>query len=111
MNAILATGAVAEPAVEEGRQVQHLRHAHAELARHREKRLPEGVGARAVVGRVRIIPERRDGGLVVAAQRNEKLRAAQRKQLLEERRAAEHESGPRREAQDELYLRAAGTAE
>src|SRR3982074_2869863 len=33
--------------VEERREIQHLGHAHAQLARQREERLPERVGARA----------------------------------------------------------------
>src|SRR6267378_7376656 len=62
--------------IEERRDIQHLGHAHPELARHREERLPEGVGARAVGAGVRVVTERRDRSLVVATQRNEELRAA-----------------------------------
>src|SRR5213076_1653649 len=53
------------------------------------ERLPERVRARAVGAGVGIVAERRDRGLVIAAQRNEELGAAQREQLLEEGRVAE----------------------
>src|SRR6267143_5633892 len=88
--------------VEERREIQHLRHAHPELARHREERLPERVGARPVGAGVGVVTERRDRSLVVAAERDEELRAAEGEQLLEEWRVAEHEPGPRREAEHEL---------
>src|SRR5882762_2207984 len=88
--------------VKECREIQHLRHAHPELARHREERLPERVRARAVGAGVGVVAERRDRGLVVATERNEELCAAEGEQLLEERRVAEHEPGPRREAEHEF---------
>src|SRR6267143_4582864 len=71
--------------VEERREIQHLGHAHADLARHREERLPERVGARAVGVGVGVVAEGRDRRFVVAAQRNEELRAAESEELLEER--------------------------
>src|SRR5688572_27302201 len=91
--------------VEEGRDVEHLGHAHAQLSRHRVERLPERVGARAVGAGRGVVAERRDRRLVVAAQRNEELRAAEGEQLLEERRAPEHEPRPGLEAEHELHGR------
>src|SRR5204863_1367795 len=97
--------------VQERREIEHLRHAHAQLAGKGEERLAERIRARAVGPGGGIVPERRDGGLVIAAERNEELGAAQGEQLFEERRVAEHEAGPRREAEDELHVGLRGVAE
>src|SRR2546427_11181736 len=53
---------------------------------------------------------RRDGELVVAAQRDAVLRAAHREQLVEERRVAEYEPRARRETHHEPDRRRAGAA-
>src|SRR5919198_102218 len=89
--------------IEKRREVQHLGHAHAQLARHREEGLTERVGV-DLRARIGIVAEWRHGAFVVAAQRDEELRATQREELLEERRGAEHEARPRREPQHEFHV-------
>src|SRR4029077_5655252 len=88
--------------VEEGADVERLRQPEADRAGHQEERVAERAGARLPARRVGIVSLRRNGELIVAAERDAELGAAHGEQLVEERRLAEHEPRPRGQSQHKL---------